>query len=104
MSLTVAGIVGAIATLIGTVSGFVVAVRRSQSEGDGHWQDLVRAQLAAQIEINVKRNEELERRVSDLWAALDGERAERRNVEANMAARIALLESILRSHGIALPT
>lgn len=100
MDLTTVGIFGAAAALLGTISGFVVALRRSKSDGDGHWQDLVRAQLASQI----KRNTLLDRRVSDLWAALDLERTERRRVEAGMATRIALLESILRSHGIVPPT
>ena len=99
MSLTVAGIVGAIATLIGTVSGFVVALRRSEADGDDHWQELVRAQLSAQI----IRNAELEQKISDLWSMLDLERNDRRRVELSMASRISLLESILRSNGIALP-
>lgn len=100
MDLTTVGVFGAAATLLGTISGFVVALRRSKADGDDHWQDLVRVQLADQIE----RNSLLERRVSELWAALDAERAERRRVEAGMAGRIALLESVLRAHGIAPPT
>jgi hypothetical protein len=99
MNLTSVGLIGAMATLLGTVSGFVVALRRSSSESDDHWQDLVRAQLAAQIQ----RNEALDRRVSELWVALDTERIERRRIEAAMGSRIALLESILRTHGIDLP-
>ena len=100
MSLTVAGILGAIATFIGTVSGFIVAVRRSHSDSEDHWQDLVRAQLSAQI----IRNAELEQKISDLWSMLDAERVDRRRVELSMATRISLLESILRSNGIALPS
>lgn len=99
MSLTAVGVVGAIATLIGTLSGFIVAVRRSSADSDDHWQDMVRAQLAAQID----RNTALDRRVGELWQALDLERIERRRIEASMGHRIALLEATLRDHGIALP-
>ena len=100
MSLATAGGFGAIATLIGTVSGLVVALRRSHSDSEDHWQDLVRAQLSAQI----VRNAELETKISDLWSMLDLERNDRRRVEMSMATRISLLESILRQNGIALPT
>ena len=100
MSLTVAGIVGAIATLIGTVSGFVVALRRSESDGDDRWHAIMNAQLKSLGE----RNAELEKKISDLWSMLDAERVDRRRVELSMATRISLLESILRSNGIALPS
>lgn len=100
MSLTTVGILGAVATFLGTLSGFVVALRRSHADGEDHWQDLVRSQLAAQIE----RNASLELRVAELWTAIDNERQDRRRIESLMATRISLLESILRQNGIALPT
>lgn len=99
MNLAAAGIIGALATFVGTITGFVVALRRSKSDGDGHWQLLVRAQLADQIE----RNSLLDRRVTELWAELDSERADRRRAEALLCDRISLAESILRSNGIAPP-
>jgi hypothetical protein len=98
-ALTVAGVIGASTTLLGTLGGFVVAVRRSSADSDDHWQDLVRSQLAAQI----GRNEQLDQRITRLWTDLDTERSERRRVEAGMASRIALLESTLRTNGIAVP-
>ena len=99
MNLTAVGIFGAMTTLLGTIGGFVVALRRSSSDSEDHWQELVRAQLATQID----RNSALDARVNDLWSALDIERVERRRIEASMGARIALLEQTLRSNGITVP-
>lgn len=100
VSTATAAIIGASATMLAAIGGFIAAMRRSGAEGDDHWQDLVRGQLEAQI----TRNNELDKKVSDLWEALDREKAERRRIEGKMADRIALLESILRLNGITIPS
>lgn len=94
MTLSLAGTLGAMVTVLGAVSALVVALRKSKSESDDSWQARVREQLEWQI----KRNTELLARVEQLEQALAVERSERRQRESEMAGRIVELEARLRSY------
>ena len=93
IDLTSPGVVAAAATLVAAISAFIVSMRRSSADSDNHWQEMIRIQLQEQIARTTALSEEL-----------DIERRERWRIEASLTHRIALLESTLRSHGIAVPS
>lgn len=94
MTLSLAGTIGAITTILGACTALVVAFRKSKSESDDSWQARVREQLEWQI----RRNNDLLQRVEQLEQALAAERDDRRRTEAEMRSRIIELEARLRAY------
>lgn len=106
MNYGVAGVVGAIATLVAVVSTAIATWRKSKAEAEKSWQDMMRGQLEWQINRNDKLEEivldlrqQLEQERSERRRQLDAERAERLRSEAALNRRIGVLEAFVRDLG-----